>query len=340
MGELSKLGFHDGMTVETAKRHAERLNARYLGNGMSTTAFRVSWAERPEYMYAPMPPINFGAAMPDYRIQREDRVIRVSDMNLGGYLTYKAARQFPDDPYAPKVYDMMLIQGGNIVFTELLRELRIGPMWGVGPMSSQLPEGEFDDDRTNAGRKVVPSRELRLKSPFVNELFRLVRLYNVRFDIHSENIMRRADGHIVVSDPLYASKARYVPQGQMPIPEPKPQRLADPILNRERRIHDAIMPPDRIDWPFMNGNLDRMIMQEALRNPGIVKFLQEPFIRALPKAKWPVVFNEKVSPVKSEPITGGGISKALKLKREADAKRVSQLKQLGGNMPAKLGKLK
>lgn len=310
MGGLSR-HFNPGMTRDVAKTVAERMG-KYLGSGISTVAYRVMVQEElPEIGIAP---IDFNAPMHPMVNRAEPRVIRVSKNEAGIRATFEVAMANQDDPWAPKVYDMMDIRDGFIVEMEPLRKL--------GGFHSLVEEGLFKyvvEPGRWAGStgKIVPTATIMRVSTFVHDIMRKQQSsWGLSFDLHGDNIMQRADGHPVMLDPLYGG-GRY--QGPKPVREVQQpgfgQRFQDVAQLGGFGDLAAIggrAPLDKFRWELDNLN-NRLVLQ--------------------------VNTEPKIEVAKSVP-EATGIYKALKLKRRAVHKRNLHLEQLGGNQPAKLGKLK
>lgn len=108
MTQLLSKYLKPSMTRAQARDAAHGRSMRVLGDGQSTVAF--SFRIIPEVSFSPLD--DPYTVIQKAQVPEEQRVLRISTNETGMRTTIAIAMLYPDDPFAPKVYETMELVDG------------------------------------------------------------------------------------------------------------------------------------------------------------------------------------------------------------------------------------
>lgn len=185
-----------------AKNVIEAQQGRYLSGGQATTAYRVRVFVKDKDRYDHLASPDHMA--PEYASHfAAERCYRVSSKDEAARRVIDLAVEHQDDPYAPTVYAVYDLRDGSWASEMELLDKAFTP--GIRADEDKMLYGwQLVEDWKYEGRrgKVVPSRLLLDKSPFMRAVDKLRVRIGAEYDLHGANVMKRGE-QIVVLDPLY-----------------------------------------------------------------------------------------------------------------------------------------
>lgn len=199
------------VTRVDARQAIEQRGARFLGKGQATLAYGLKVRLMPKLNF---PDIHepFDQRLPDLiEAIEEEHVLRVSRNDPGGRATLEIAMKHQDDPYAPKVYDIVDLRDGWASEME-----KLDPSNVRYPRRNVFDSFKFDWDLFTSpppgwgDRASGVTQRFRDISPFVNELAEVRESKGYEWDLHAGNIAFRGNGkeeQLVLLDPLYGEQA-------------------------------------------------------------------------------------------------------------------------------------
>lgn len=183
------------MDRHQAREHLSRQGPR-LGEGIATWAYKVKVAVPHKFEQGVVSVAELDAACNGVR-HSEDRCLRISAPEKGSRAVVEIAMKHQDDPWAPKVFDVMELRNGD--WASEMELLQGGGLFD--PRFDQLYKTPWFKG-SQYSSNLTPTLQLMSVSPFVYELYRLIKEKQYAWDLHRMNIMFRGDQPVLL-DPIY-----------------------------------------------------------------------------------------------------------------------------------------